>query len=455
MRHILTTTLLCATLWWMQAQNDLNSLVLTDSWQQLQTNPALQPEGLLVGLPGLYANSWWTNITYNDIVTTQGGNTFIDVDAAIAQLGDNNILRQDLDLETIGLGFHIGKIGLHLGHRVRFNAVVDYPKTLAQLIWQGNAQFIGQTIDFAPAFDMIAYHEISAGVSLPIGENIHIGGRVKLLSGTASLQTERNRLELTTSDDIYQLEMLADYRINSAGTLIYNGLREDVQVDINGDDILSGAIFGENTGLAFDAGISAQFGKLQLAASAVDIGASIEWKTDVKNYTLDGVYAYEGLDVAQALLDGEEELGSVLDSLYNTYEPVETSTGYTTRIGGKYFFSGQYEVSDEITVGVVGYSDSYRHINSQAVALTGSVVLAPWLKAGMLWGLRNERLDNVGAHAVVKLGPCSVIVSHGQCHHGIPAKGCPFSQLPFGAKPVLRPRKESMGEPSGDGRQFF
>ena len=342
LKYILTVLVLTGG-GWLLGQNDLSSHLLTNSWQALNANPALQPQGIVVNLPGLYNNLWVTNITFNDLVVDENGTQVLDIGNAIGQLGTQNTLRENLDIETIGFGIQVGRLGLSLGHRLRFNALIDYPKTLAQLIWEGNAQFIGQTISFGPSFDLTAYHEIALGASYQFGKNVQIGGKVKLLSGGSNLNTSRNNLRLTTSDDVYQLTMDADFTVNSAGTLSYDGLR-DIGVNFNfgnfsGENLLSG-----NGGLAFDLGVAVKLGRIQLLASALDLGGKISWEKDVTNYTLNGVYEFEGLDVGQQLLDNEESFGNVVDSLYNTYEPVETTNNYTTTVGAKFYFGANYEL---------------------------------------------------------------------------------------------------------------
>ncbi|MEL7428034.1 MAG: DUF5723 family protein, partial [Bacteroidota bacterium] len=265
--------LLCATLGslTLSAQNDLSSLMLVNTWQNMNANPALQPSGFTINLPGIYNNLWVTNITFNDLLVEEGGRQVLDVSNAISQMEAQNILREDLDIETIGIGFQFGALGLNIGHRLRFNALIDYPKTLAQLIWEGNAQFIGQTVEFGPAFDVTAYHEFALGASYKIGDNIKVGGRVKLLSGGANLNTGNSELQLTTDDDIYQLRMDADYVVNSAGTLNYDGLR-DVNVNFDFGNFSTDELFGGNSGMAFDLGIAVKLNRLQIAVSAVDLG---------------------------------------------------------------------------------------------------------------------------------------------------------------------------------------
>lgn len=433
----------------LSAQNDLSSMLLKDSWQTMSTNPALQPKGLVINLPGVYNNLWVTNVTFNDLFVEQNGATVLDIGNAIAQLEEQNILRENLDIETIGIGFHIGSLGLSLGHRMRFNGIIDYSKNLAQLIWEGNAQFIGQTVSFGPSFDLTAYHEFALGASYQIGNKVKIGAKAKLLSGTANVNTDASDLSLTTSDDIYQLELDANYVVNSAGALTYNGLR-DVGLDFDFGNFSSKDIFGDNNSLAFDLGIVVDLGKLQLTASAIDLGAEISWEKNVNNYTVDGTFEFEGLDIAQQLLDNQESFGEVIDSIYAIYEPIETQTTYTTTIGAKYYFGAQYEVSDEIEVGLIGFTDSYQDVNTAALALSGSYQISPLLRVGAFYGLRNERVDNIGANATVSLGPVRLLLATDNVLTAFTPKDSNLANFRLGLNLLFGQEKESIGSSNGN-----
>jgi len=450
MKHIFIVLAFAATsITCLYGQSDLSSLLLSNSWQEMNTNPALQPEGIVINLPGLYNNLWLTNITFNDLVVDENGTKVLDIGNAIGQMEAQNLLREDFDIETIGLGFHVGRLGLSIGHRLRFNALIDYPKTLAQLIWEGNAQFIGQTIGFGPSFDLTAYYEFAVGASYKIGDKVQIGGKVKLLSGAANLNTERNDLQLTTSDDVYQLTMDADLQVNTAGSLRYDGLR-DVGVDFNFGNFSTSSLFGGNAGLAFDFGVAVELGKLHLAVSALDLGADITWEKDVTNYTLDGIYEFEGLDVAQQLLDDGESFGSVIDSLYNTYEPVETTNSYTTTVGAKYYFSGQYELSEDILVGLIAFTDNYRDVNTTAIAVSGSIDFSPLLRIGGFYGLRNERLDNLGVNGTLSLGPVRLMLATDNIISAFRPKDAHLANFRVGLNLVFGQEKESANTSNGN-----
>ncbi|MCB0638726.1 MAG: hypothetical protein KDC54_18980 [Lewinella sp.] len=411
MRHIFSGLVLFLTLSsLLPAQNDLSSPLLRDTWQALAVNPAWQPKGILVGLPGMYSDLYITNITYNDLIRKENGQTIVDIDQAISRLGDQNTLRERLDVETIGIALRLGPVGVNLGHRLRFIGQIDYPKTLPQLIWQGNAQFVGQTIGFGPAVDVTAYHELSLGGNIGLGEHLQVGARVKLLSGAGNAHTERNDLQLTTDENAYELTLDADLRVNTSQSINYDSFR-DVSTDFNFGDFSLSGILGKNTGLAFDLGASARFGRLQVAVSALDLGASINWKDDPRNYTLEGQYDYTGLDLAQHVLEEEGELNSVIDTLLDIYEPTETAESYTTEINAKYYLNGAFDVTSRWQAGLIFFAEQAPDEWQTALALTSSYQFPMGLRLGGFYGLRRERFDNIGLNAVYSLGPVRLIAA--------------------------------------------
>lgn len=436
----------------INAQNDLSSLLLQDSWQMLNTNPAKQPNGVLVNLPGIYSNFWITNVTFNDLVKEENGTNTLDISNAISKLEEQNFIREDFDFETIGVGFKVGKLGVNFGHRVRISGLLDYPKTLAQLIWEGNAQFIGQEVNFGPSLDFTAYHELALGLSYDIDDNVHIGARIKHLSGISNVSTERNDLSLSTSDDVYQLELQADYLINSAGILTYNGI-DDIGLDFNLDKVGFDKLFGKNNGVAFDLGIAVALGKIHLSASAIDLGAEINWEENVNNYNLNGEFEFDGLDIAQTLFDDESSFGNVLDSLSDTYNPVEAHNAYTTTTGSKFYFSGQYELSDQMQMGLILFTDNYHDVKSSALALSASMQLTSLIRVGGFYGLRNERFDNLGANISFHTNVLNLHLATDNILSVFNVKDANLANFRIGLNLLFGPSKDKME--SNGGSQFY
>lgn len=396
-----------------QAQPDLSAHLLRGSWQSYTTNPAMLPAGkLTLSLPGIYNNLLVTNITLNDLIKEQpDGSTVLDVNNAIAQLKTSNVLRENLDVETIGLGIKLGSLALTFGHRLRFNAFFDYPQTLPQLVWQGNAQFIGETVDFGPDIDLFGYHELALGLGYSLlNDRLSLGARAKLLSGGASLETSRRNLKLTTGADAYDLQVDADFVLNSSGALQYESLT-DIGINFDFGSLSGQDVFSGNTGVAFDLGLSLNLNKLQLSFSALDLGGSITWDNAPTNYSLQGTYTYEGLDIAQDFLEDSTSWANVADTLEALYTPTETTLAYTTQVGSKYYLSGQYQLSQKLRLGALLFAENYREDFNPAFAFTADWQLLPVLRLGTLVGWRNEEIGNVGLNASLQLGPVWILAA--------------------------------------------
>lgn len=437
-------------------QQELGTLLVPNTWQANRLNPAVVPDNAkyIIGGPGLYNNLRVDNIVYNDLfITNEQGETILKVDNAIAQLGDQNQILENLDIETISLGAQLGDIWLTLGHSLRSNATVNYPKTLPQLIWQGNAQFIGQTISFAPQLDMNTYHEISLGFAFEVSRGFTLGGRVKYLSGMNNVITNRNQLELTTDEDIYQLTLDADYLVNSSGSLRYDGW-SDLDLAFNFGALTGDQLLGKNTGTAFDLGASLQLGKLSLAASALDLGAGIEWKNDVRNYTLDGIYEYVGLDLAQNILDDDNELGSVLDTLRSIYNPVETTGSYTTILPKRYYLNAGYQLNDTWHLGaLVYYENGGFGLSEPALAFGANAQVIKALNVGTTLAYRHESFTNLGLNLSIQLGPARLLLATDNILTAIRPKESHSANLRLGTS-LLFGKKRSRDE-IGDVNDFF
>ncbi|MEN0006396.1 MAG: DUF5723 family protein [Bacteroidota bacterium] len=392
------------------AQQELGLHFMRDTWQASYTNPALIPTTKFnIGLFGLSNNFLTENITFDQAIRDgEGGKRILDVNAVIDNLDDNsNIIREQLNIETLNLGLSFGRFTLGLGHAIRFHGYMDYPKALPQLIWEGNAQFIGQEVQFAPEVQLTAYNEFAASLALELSPMLTVGGRVKFLTGIADASSSGNDLRLLTDDDIYQLRLNGNYVVNSSGAIDYDGF-DEFTFELNEDSF--DEFFSSNTGWAFDLGLNAKFGRLDVAVSLLDIG-SITWDENVTNYQVVTPSEFTGIDVAQDILDDSETIGSVIDSLRDQYEVLETSESYSTTLPRRLYLSVGYQFSDVWHFGGLFYNERYREQRFSSFALSANAQLLSWLRLGATYAIRNETFDNLGLNAVVKLGPVQLFAT--------------------------------------------
>lgn len=426
------------------AQQDLSTHFLRHTWQANRTNPAFFPEyEMVIGLPGVYNSLWVENLTYNTLFVEDGnGNRVLNVDQAILGMEDRNAIRENLDIETLSLGARFGPLGLSISHTFRFNAFMDYPKTLPQLIWQGNAQFIGEEIEFAPDIDVLGYQEFAVGAMIEVSDAVVIGGRAKLLSGAGSINSSRNQLRLRTDSEVYQLTLNADYQVNSASSLTYDGF-DDIQTNFDFGTFSAESLFTGNTGFAFDLGAHVKLGKLELAASVLDIGG-IDWDEEVNNYSLKGTYEYEGLDFAQRIFDDSTSFGSVLDTLEAVYEIEEGSEGFRTTLPTRFYLSATLRLRENWTVGGLIFSESYRGNTYPAAALSSNLQVLPFLNVGGIYSWRNNRFDNLGLNATLKAGPVQLVAATDNILTVFQPKDSNASHLRLGLNLLFAPRESEM-----------
>lgn len=393
---------------------DMTTPLLDGSWQSTFSNPALLhrlPGKLTIGLPGAYNDLVVENLTYNDLLVEEDGRTLLDANLGIDLLEAENQLRNDFDFESVGLAIRGERWAFGFHHRLRYNGTLDYPKALAQVIWQGNAQFIGQTVDIAPQINISGYHELNLSAAYKLTDKLTIGGRVKYLSGIADISTvEDGRLLLTTDDEVYDLTLDSDYTVNSAGGLNYEGI-DGIETNLEFANITFEELLGQNTGLGFDVGVQLDLGKIRLQASALDLGAEITWENQVTNYRLNGVEDFRGLDVLQSLLDDTTSFAGLLDTLEAQFEPTETSNGYTTSFGSRYLIGGELDVTENLTLGALLFYQDRPLISEPAIAFSGRFRFTDALLIGGNYSYRAGSAANIGANITAVLGPVNLLVA--------------------------------------------
>ena len=400
--------LLCCSLLPLQAQHELGLHFMRHTFQSTTTNPAFAPEEKLVlSLPGLRNNLYFTGPTYGDILSTNAeGRTIVDIDALIPLLDAENFIRDDLEIETIGAALRLGKVSIQLGHSLHYLAFLKYPKTLPQVIWQGNAQFIGETVPLGNDLQLWAYHELSLGLAFDLTENLTFGARAKALQGIAALSTDADHqaASLFTDDDVYQLTLSADYRLHSAGTFRYDSYR-DFDLDFNFGNFSLNDLLSDNNGWAFDFGARYQQGNWELALSVLDLGG-IDWSSSVTTYAAEGEYLYDGLDFSQALSGEEVNFDKALDTLEQIFQVNQTQEPFRTELSTKAYFSVQYTLHDRWTLGALYFHESLRGETFPAFALSAQrAFFGDLLRMGATYSLQKDVPLNFGLHATLRQGP--------------------------------------------------
>ena len=401
LRKLIPLFLLLSTTMSLVAQQELGLHFMQGLWQSSKTNPAfsIKPK-IHFSLPSTYYNISHTGAAYNDaVITNEFGENVLDIGAVIDQLEDQNQLFTTVEAETFSFSIGLEKFRLSFHHSMKLNAFLDYPKELVELAWNGNSQFVGQTISVGPDVQAFAYNEFGIGAAMNI-LGVQAGARLKILTGIGDVSTERTKAEVYTDPDIYQLTFNTDYLINTSGFFTYDG-NEGFEVDFG--DASFNDIFASNVGTAIDLGASFKFRNIDISASIVDLGF-ISWKKNTVNYHSQGTYTYKGVDISGILRDDSISFEGALDSIGEILDFKETNRNYTTMLPTKLYLSAGYTIGI-CDLGGLLYSEVYRGKFYPAFTASARVRFGHILSLGATYGIRYKTFDNLGFNAIVKLGP--------------------------------------------------
>ncbi len=389
----------------MLAQQELGLGLMRHVWQTNKTNPALvQPQKIVVELPGLRNNLSFDGPTYNQIISRQNGEKVIDIDRLINHLLPENTIREDLDIPTLGLAFRIGNLSLSLDHSLKYHAFIKFPKALPQLIWQGNAQFIDQTVDMSNEVQVTGYHQLALGLAYQFG-SLTLGAKAKYLGGIADASSDKNHhaASFYTSPDVYQISLRGDYILHTANSIDYQGI-EDFDADFAFGQLTLDRFLTQNKGMALDFGARLELGKLDLSASVIDIG-KIDWNKDVRNYSATRNYSYNGLDFSQALTGGDVQFGNALDTLKELFQVDESAVGYSSQIPRKIYVTAVYQLNKLLSISGIFFNENFRGVSTSAGGLGANLALGKVLNVGGMYAVKGNSYDNIGLNLTLKLGP--------------------------------------------------
>ncbi|MCB0704542.1 MAG: hypothetical protein KDC34_04505 [Saprospiraceae bacterium] len=388
------------------AQIQVGLSYMDEIWQGSLNNPANQSEHrLVVILPSIGNTLSFTGPTYGDAIVEQNGTNVLDVNQIISRLEDRNQLREQFQIGTVGFSIQFANLQVGFHHTTKFDAFLDYPKELPTLIWKGNAQYIGETIPLGNNLQLSGYHEVGVSGALRLGK-LELGARLKYLSGIGSLSTDQAEASLYTDPEIYQLTFNADYRLRTASSLDYRAFN-DFDINYSFGQISIDKLFSGNAGIGIDLGANLDLGRLKVGASVVDMGG-INWKKDVKTYTTNGSFTYEGLDIAQALTGDSVSFEQALDTLAQIFDFKESAGSYKTRLPTRAFVTAGFNLTNMWEVGAVLAGEFYQENFNPAASIYGKAKIGPWLRLGANYTIANQTYDNLGLSAVARLGPVQV-----------------------------------------------
>ena len=387
----------------VSAQQEQSLNFMTETWQAHLTNPALLPsKKLSIALPSVYFNLNSPYLVVNDLIVNENGSRNLYLNKLYApERPDITHINGNVQVQTLGIAFPVSnRLSLTVYQAGSANPSVTYRRDLAQLFFKGNVDFLGKTVSFGSSANADIRSEIGIGAvyQLPV---FSIGGRIKLHSGIAGIFTESDRLDISFNQTDYSLGFKTDIDLR-----VFEG---DKITGVRGvQDVVNQGLFSKNRGVSFDLGGSMKLGKIQINASLIDIAGSIKWKEGGTTHTTKGDYSYKGKDINsfdQFFRIDSLSSNTFVDTLKKVIGYTETSGAtYTQKLPMKLYLSGSYQINEKFSVGALIYNESGGSGASQtglAIDATVKALDIPKIlkiRAGLTYGLRNGKFNNLGAH---------------------------------------------------------
>lgn len=319
-----------------------------------ELNPALAPERGYFALPALGGINVGlnSNIGLSTFLYPIGGGkltTFmsptVGTDQFLDKLKDRNHFTQSFGVNILSLGFR-GFGGYNtLGISVRQTASVVIPKDMFAFMKRGmtGASTRYNFKDLGVNGNVIG--EIALGHSRRITKDLRVGAKVKVLLGGANVNAKISDMDITLSDQIWQIRAQGEMSV-AAG----KGLRVPTKYELGKEPASSpdanmvewGDIdydsFGlSGFGLGFDFGATYQLlPELELSAAVLDLGM-MTWNNVVKAQTPATTWSFEGFkDIAVDSSDPNYEENKLGNQFENIGDDLEDCTNFRrTETGAK------------------------------------------------------------------------------------------------------------------------
>ncbi len=335
------------------------------------------------------------------ISKNSAGVNVIDLDRIVGSLQPQHPFNGGLVVNTIDLAFKLKSLSIFAGHNIQNQSSFTLDKDLADLLVNGNAGYIGKTVDIDLQAASTTLNQFYIGASKQIG-NLGIGIKLKYINGWYDVRSEDSKFALTTEEDYYQIKLQNDIRLKSSGVINYSEKIEDITFNTN---FFDSALLTSNSGYGIDLGLTYAINKeLTVMASAIDLG-SITWTNRAKTLTNTKTTSVKGINL-ETIIDGGD-VENVTDSLYGAFDLTQTNGSYTTSLNGQ-FNIGMIYTKDGITFSTLYNTQNLVGNNKYTLSFQVSKRLGKLLNLGLNYSIRNNNYNNIGLLVHTSLGPVNI-----------------------------------------------
>lgn len=329
---------------------------------QMKANPAadlpyVSVMSLVIGNIGLGVQN--NTLRYDNLFEfdAQGRPTVLNLRQFANSFEEKNCFGLNFNVDLFTLYRRLNKGMLTINYGLKEQTDARYSDGLFKLLGYGNGAFVGEnnpaTIDMSVNAQL--YQELAVGYQWNVNENLSLGGRAKLLFGTANIRTDAFSARLFTDANSYALSLEENIAMRAA---MPKALYVNEQGELMGNGPFKMAELFRNPGFGVDLAAEYHFNQQFSAVAAVSDLGFIHW--DLNNIGLksqiqdagqfydNGNFLFEGMDIEQLQQIASEETYRelFLDTL-KQYFQLEFSplTAYNTPLNTNLLLRGNYDIN--------------------------------------------------------------------------------------------------------------
>ncbi|MCB0456951.1 MAG: DUF5723 family protein [Flavobacteriaceae bacterium] len=433
--------------------------------QSLLLNPGIHvPQKKHFGIPFLsqiHINGGSSGVSVYDIFGDTGEDINAKIEQKIFEMKNTDFFTVTQQLELINFGWRSQKdIYFSGGMYQEFDFITYFPRDLAILAWEGNANYLDYPFDLSEISttgDLLTVFHFGANKKLT--NTLTVGARVKMYSSIMSYRSIKNQGTFTTRFAAADAPNIYEHNVTDANVTVETSGIASLEDNFSGGEMLKRAFFGGNLGVGMDVGATyAITSNWTASASILDLGVIFHSK-DVENYSASGDYTLHGIElIFPPLSEGEGtfpyyddledeiEREIPIDTLYNAYSqlrPLKLHAGLEYGFGKVAGNSGECDclnkggaVEREQKLGLQYYSILRPKGPQMAGTLFYYRRLFSFLSAKITYTVDSFSYSNIGGGIAGDFGKFNFYVAaDNMLHYGNLAKSKSLSlQLGFNIK---------------------
>lgn len=343
----------------------------------------------------LQLNYFNSGFKYNTLVQ----NNTIDPNNVIPKLKKYNQLYTGGSVDLFALRIQKKNATIQVSLRDVWTQRFVYTKDLADIIWNGNASFAGNSVHLNNVrFAANYYRELGVAVTKKINDKFSVGLRGKFLMGLTNVTTQQSKNSLYTDPNGLYLNGHSEF------TMLTSGL-------INADQVNASDLLGlKNLGAGLDIGARYKLNdKISIACNVNNIGF-IHWKQHVQNYRVNGDYNYTGIVMKDSANIVNADWQNIGDSLQNIFKPKKDTKAYNSWLTPSVYLNGNYIVKEDLSVYASVAMDFYHSVRG-ALTVGATQTIGKTIQATLNYTITPNNYFNIGTGIALRGGPIQMYLA--------------------------------------------